>query len=70
LSDSESPHAERRIPYNALVKLHPWLPFDAQLPASGPRRLAVLAMLALGGVVAILVPVFFAVVLLSFLRGR
>lgn len=45
------------------------LPFDAQLPASGPRRWAVLAMLGLGGLVALLVPVFFAVVLLSLLRG-
>jgi len=45
------------------------LPFEAQLPASGPRRFAVLAMLALGGVVALLVPVFFAVVLVSMLRG-
>jgi hypothetical protein len=52
------------------VKLQLKLPFEAQLPASGPRRVAVLAMLALGGLVALLVPVFFAVVLLSFLRGR
>ncbi len=52
------------------MKLSLRLPFEAQLPASGPRRLAVLAMLALGGLVALLVPVFFAVVLLSFLRGR
>ncbi|HEY6004756.1 MAG TPA: hypothetical protein VIV57_17910 [Anaeromyxobacter sp.] len=58
------------MPYNALVKLRLRLPFESQLPPSGPRRLAVLAMLALGGLVALLVPVFFAVVLLSFLRGR
>jgi hypothetical protein len=51
------------------VKLRLRLPFEAQLPASGPRRLAVVGMLALGGVVALLVPVFFAVVLVSFLRG-
>jgi hypothetical protein len=49
------------------VKLR--LPFDAPLPESGPRRWAVLAMLAAGGIVALLVPVFFAVVLLSLLRG-
>ncbi len=45
------------------------LPFDAPLPASGVRRVAVLAMLAVGGLVALLVPVVFAVVLLSLLRG-
>jgi hypothetical protein len=49
------------------VKLR--LPFDAPLPPAGPRRWAVLAMLAAGGIVALLVPVFFAVVLLSLLRG-
>ncbi len=51
------------------VKLHLRLPFDAPLPAAGPRRWAVLCMLALGGIVALLVPLFFAVVLLSYLRG-
>lgn len=45
------------------------LPFDAPLPPAGARRWAVLAMLAVGGLVALLVPVFFAVVLLSLLRG-
>jgi hypothetical protein len=45
------------------------LPFEDSLPPAGPRRWAVLGMLALGGIVALLVPVFFAVVLLSFLRG-
>lgn len=59
-----------RITYDAAVKLRLPLPFAAQLPASGPRRVAVLAMLALGGVVALLVPVFFAVVLVSMLRGE
>jgi hypothetical protein len=52
------------------VKFRLRLPFDAQLPAPGPRRWAVLGMLAVGGVVALLVPVFFAVILLSLLRGR
>jgi hypothetical protein len=42
---------------------------ERQLPPSGPRRWAVLAMLAAGGIVALLVPVFFAVVLASMLRG-
>lgn len=46
------------------------LPFDASLPPPGPRRWAVLGMLAVGGLVALLVPVFFAVVLLSLVRGR
>jgi hypothetical protein len=45
------------------------LPFDAPLPPAGPRRWAVLAMLAVGGLVALLVPIVFAVVLFSILRG-
>jgi hypothetical protein len=49
------------------VKLR--LPFDAPLPPPGPRRWAVLAALAAGGLVALLVPVLFGIVVLSFLRG-
>lgn len=45
------------------------LPFHASLPPAGPRRWAVLGMLVVGGLVALLVPVFFAVVLLSIVRG-
>ncbi len=45
------------------------LPFDAPLPPGGPRRYAVLAALAIGGLVALLVPVFFAIVLFSMLRN-
>jgi hypothetical protein len=45
------------------------LPFDAPLPPPGPRRWAVLCALAVGGLVALLVPVFFAIVLLSYIRG-
>jgi len=45
------------------------LPIDAPLPPRGLRRYAVLAALLVGGLVALLVPVFFAVLLLSFLRG-
>ena len=45
------------------------LPFDVPLPPPGPRRWAVLAMLATGGLVALLVPVVFAIVLFSLLRG-
>ncbi len=45
------------------------LPFDAPLPPSGARRWAVLAMLAVGGLVALLVPLVFAVMLYSMLFG-
>jgi hypothetical protein len=45
------------------------LPFDAPLPPPGPRRWAMIAMLAMGGLVALLVPAVFAVVLISLLRG-
>lgn len=45
------------------------LPFDAPLPPAGPRRYAMLAVLAVGGLVALLVPIFFAVVLYELLRG-
>lgn len=45
------------------------LPFDAPLPPPGPRRWAVLGMLVVGGLVALLVPIVFAIVLLSMLRG-
>ena len=45
------------------------LPFDAPLPPLGPRRWAVLAMLAMGGLVALLVPIVFAIVLYSMLKG-
>jgi hypothetical protein len=49
------------------VKLR--LPFDAPLPERAGPRAAVLAMLAVGGLVALLVPVVFAVMLLGMLRG-
>ncbi len=45
------------------------LPFDAPLPPSGLRRWAVLAMLVAGGLVALLVPIVFAVMLFSMLWG-
>ncbi len=45
------------------------LPEDGALPRGGGRRLAVIAALAVGGLVAILVPVFFAVTFLGILRG-
>lgn len=45
------------------------LPIDSPLPATRGRKAAVLVMLVLGGIVALLVPVFFAVVLLGILRG-
>lgn len=43
------------------------LPFDAPLPPSGAPRYAVLAALLVGGLVALLVPVFFAIVLFDLL---
>ncbi len=45
------------------------LPFDAPLPPAGPRRWGVLAMLAAGALVALLVPVVFAVMLYAMLFG-
>jgi hypothetical protein len=45
------------------------LPFDAPLPAAGLRRWLVLAMLLVGGLVALLVPVFFAIVLYEMVFG-
>ncbi len=45
------------------------LPIDAPLPTGGGRRAVVLVALAVGGLVALLVPVFFAVMLLGMLRG-
>jgi hypothetical protein len=65
------PECEKRPPvpsgYNAAVKLR--LPFEAELPRGRVRRAAVIAMLVLGGLVALLVPVVFAVVLFSILEG-
>jgi hypothetical protein len=49
------------------VKLR--LPFDAPLPGRRGPRLAVLAMLGVGGLVALLVAAAFAVTLAGMLRG-
>lgn len=43
---------------------------DVSLPAAGPARWATIAGLVVGGIVALLVPVFFAVMLLGLLRGE
>jgi hypothetical protein len=40
-----------------------------QLPASGPARAAVIAALVVGGIVAILVPIFFGVILYGIVKG-
>ena len=40
-----------------------------QLPASGPARAAVIAALIVGGIVALLVPIFFGVILYEMLKG-
>ncbi len=53
--------------YNRGVKLR--LPFDAPLPEGKAARAGVLVMLALGGLVALLVPVVFALMLFGILRG-
>lgn len=45
------------------------LPFDAPLPERTAPRAAVLVMLAVGALVALLVPIVFAVMLLGMLRG-
>jgi hypothetical protein len=49
------------------VKLR--LPFDSPLPERPGPRAAVLVMLAVGGLVALLVPVVFALMLLGILGG-
>jgi hypothetical protein len=49
------------------VKLR--LPFDAHLPERTGPRIAVLLMLGVGGLVALLVIVVFAVTLVGILRG-
>ncbi len=45
------------------------LPFDAPLPERLGPRVAVLLMLGVGGLVAILVAVVFAITLFGMLRG-
>ena len=45
------------------------LPFDAPLPERTGPKIAVLLMLGVGGLVALLVAVVFAVTLLEMLRG-
>ena len=45
------------------------LPFDSPLPARTGPRIAVLLMLGVGGLVALLVPIVFGLMLLGMLRG-
>ncbi len=45
------------------------LPFDSPLPERTGPRIAVLLMLAVGGLVAVLVAVVFAITLFEMLRG-
>ncbi len=45
------------------------LPFDAPLPERTGPKLVVLAMLGVGGLVALLVVVVFAITLFGMLRG-
>jgi hypothetical protein len=53
--------------YNPRVKLR--LPFDSPLPQRPAARVAVLAMLAVGALVALLVPIVFALMLFGMLGG-
>jgi hypothetical protein len=43
---------------------------DLKLPPPGPARLGVIAMMIVGGLVAVLVPIVFAIMLLAMLRGE
>ena len=43
---------------------------DAKLPPPGPARAGVIAMMIVGGLVALLVPVVFAIMLVAMLRGE
>ena len=45
------------------------LPFDAPLPERTGPKIAVLLLVAVGGLVALLVPVVFAIMLYGMLRG-
>ncbi len=45
------------------------LPFDAPLPERTGPRIAVLLMLAVGGLVALVVAVVFAITLVEMIRG-
>ena len=45
------------------------LPFDAPLPERTGPRIAVLVMLGVGGLVALLVPIVFGIMLFGMLRG-
>jgi hypothetical protein len=60
-------YARRPIRYNPPVKLR--LPFDSPLPERTLPKIGVLAMLAAGGLVALLVPIVFAIVLYELVRG-
>ncbi len=43
---------------------------DAPLPAAGAKRWGTIAGLVVGGIVAVLVPVFFAIMLIGMLQGE
>ncbi|HET9551655.1 MAG TPA: hypothetical protein VFP50_01690 [Anaeromyxobacteraceae bacterium] len=51
------------------MKLPRALQIDAPLPPRGPARWATIAGLVVGGLVAVLVPVFFAVLLWGLWNG-
>ena len=55
-----------KMGYTAAVKLR--RAPDGDLPAKGPARAAVIVALVVGGAVALLVPVFFAIMLFGMLQ--
>ncbi len=57
------------MPHPILHKKNPFA-IDAPLPPPGPARWAAIAGLVVGGIVAVLVPVFLAVMVLGLLRGK
>ncbi|HEY6105575.1 MAG TPA: hypothetical protein VIV59_06315 [Anaeromyxobacteraceae bacterium] len=48
----------------------PRVHLDVALPPPGPRRVAVIASLVLGAMVALLLPVVLAVLVVETMRGR
>jgi hypothetical protein len=56
------------VPHPILSKRNPFA-IDAPLPPRGARRWAAIAGLVVGGIVAVLVPIFLVVMVVGLLRG-
>ncbi|BDG05307.1 hypothetical protein [Anaeromyxobacter oryzae] len=56
------------MPHPILRKKNPFA-IDAPLPPRGPARWAAITGLVVGGIVAVLVPIFFLVFVIGLLRG-